>query len=92
MTRKRRTLTPIFKARIALEAIRGIKTSAQLASEHKVHPNQISQWKKQLLSDASSIFSGDKKSIFEDNDELATSLYEEIGRLKMEIKWLEKKL
>ena len=92
MPRKRRTFTAAFKAKIALEAIREIKTSAALASEYKVHPNQISQWKKELLSNASDVFSSDKKKDTQDRNEISASLYEEIGRLKMDIKWLEKKL
>jgi putative transposase len=49
MGRKRRTFTDKFKAKVAIEAIKGVKTLNELASEHQVHPNQISEWKKQLL-------------------------------------------
>ena len=77
MKRKRRSFLEKFKAKVAIEAIKGIKIISQLATEYKVHPNQISVWKKQLLLNA---------------EELTAPLYEEIGRLKMDIKWLEKKL
>lgn len=87
---KRRKHSDKFKAKVALEAIRGVKTLAQLAAEHKVHPNQISTWKKQLLESAPDIFSSEKKA--KSHDELTAPLFEEIGRLKMDIKWLEKKL
>ena len=58
MADKRRTLSPEFKAKIALEAIRGEKTINELAKEHQVHPGQITQWKKDLLAGAADIFSG----------------------------------
>jgi transposase-like protein len=91
MGRKRRTFTAKFKAEVAIEAVKGIKTLTELATEFKVHPNQISDWKKQLLSSAPGIFSATKQKI-KTEEELTAPLYEEIGRLKMDIKWLEKKL
>lgn len=92
MTKKRRILTSKFKARVALDAARGVKTLAQLATEHKVHPNQISAWKKQLLAQAEELFTRGKNCAAKTEEELTAPLYEEIGRLKMDIKWLEKKL
>ena len=61
-TGKRRQHSDKFKAMVALEAIKGVKTLAQLSAEHKVHPNQISTWKKQLLENAADIFSSGKKA------------------------------
>lgn len=58
MGKKRRRFTDQFKAKVALEAIRGVKTLAELAAQYQVHPNQVSQWKKQLLSQAQDVFSG----------------------------------
>ena len=92
MSKKRRTFSDQFKAKVALEAVRGVKTMAELATEYKVHPNQISNWKKQLISQAAELFSGSKGATAKTEEELTGPLYEEIGRLKMDIKWLEKKL
>ena len=89
-TGKRRKHSDKFKAKVALEAVRGVKTLAQLAAEYKVHPNQISTWKRQLLENAADIFSSEKKT--KSQEEMTAPLFEEIGRLKMDIKWLEKKL
>ncbi|BHH82698.1 hypothetical protein LA52FAK_09870 [Desulforhopalus sp. 52FAK] len=92
MKGKRRAHSDKFKAKIAIEALKGIKTLAELATEHKVHPNQITTWKKQLLMNAEELFSRGKTSKSKTEDEITAPLYEEIGRLKMDIKWLEKKL
>lgn len=92
MRRKRRSFSDKFKAKVAIEAIRGVKTLAELATEYKVHPNQISAWKKQVQSNAQELFASGKKRKAKTEDELTAPLYEEIGRLKMDIKWLEKKL
>ncbi len=91
MGRKRRSFGGSFKAKVALAAVRGDKTTAELAARFGVHGNQVSAWKKQLLSGASELFAdgrGRKK------DEAAAEeqeLYEQIGRLKMEVEWLKKK-
>ena len=92
MSKKRRKFSDQFKAKVALEAVRGVKTLSELAAEYKVHPNQISTWKKLLTSQAAELFSGSKGAAAKTEEELTAPLYEEIGRLKMDIKWLEKKL
>ena len=92
MTCKRRQFSDKFKAKVAVEAIKGIKTLAELSTAYKVHPNQISAWKKQLLTTAPELFSSGKNRQPKSEEELTAPLYEEIGRLKMDIKWLEKKL
>lgn len=84
MKRKRRSFSDKFKVKVAIEAIKGIKTLADLATEYKVHPNQILAWKKQLLTSAEDLFTSGKKQ--------KSKTEEEIGGLKMDIKWLEKKL
>jgi transposase-like protein len=89
---KRRTFTDKFKAKVAIEAIKSLKTLAELASEYQVHPSQIMDWKKQLLSSAPDVFSSGRKKDAPTEEELTVPLYEEIGRLKMDVKWLQKKL
>lgn len=92
MTGKRKVITDKFKAKVAIEAVRGVKTTSQLASEFKVHTNQINRWKKHLLSEASTLFVKGKSKNMVNEEEISAPLYEQIGRLQMDIKWLEKKL
>ena len=80
-----------FKSKVALEAAKGEKTIAQLASEYGVHGNQIRQWRKQLLEELPSIFSDRRKRSERDADELTAELYRQIGQLKVELDWLKKK-
>jgi len=79
MKLKRRQFSDKFKAKVAVEAIKGIKTLAELSATYKVHPNQISAWKKQLLSNAPELFSSGKKRQPKSEEELTSPLYEEIG-------------
>ena len=92
MGRKRRAFTEKFKAQVALDALKGVKTLAELAAQYRVHPNQVSEWKRRLLGRAPEIFSAKTGAAAKSEEELTAPLYEEIGRLKMDIKWLEKKL
>lgn len=89
--RKRRTLSPSFKARVALEALREDKTLAELASKHDVHPNQISAWKRAAREGLVDVFGRGEKTA-QDTEALVAGLYEKIGRLEMELDWLKKKL
>lgn len=91
MGRQRRRFTAQFKAKVALEAVRGEKTVAQLAGEHEVHANQISQWKKQLLDCLPEVFGRRREAGAADQEELTARLYQEIGQLKVELDWLKKK-
>lgn len=90
--RERRTFKPDFKSKIALEAIKGLQPISEIASKYKLHPNQIVQWKNQLVQDAALLFSKGSNANNSEDSELTAKLYEEIGRLKMELRWLEKKL
>lgn len=89
MGRKRRTFSSSFKAKVALAAAKGDRTLAELASQHGVYPNQISAWKKQLLEGVGELFEDGRKRSHEESAETAT-LYEQIGRLKVELDWLKK--
>jgi len=88
-TRKRHSAA--FKAKVALEAAKQNKTVAELAKMFQVHPVQISQWKKQLLDGAESLFRDGRKREHEEEQAVPAELYEQIGRLKMEVEWLKKK-
>ena len=93
MTRqKRRRHNPDFKAKVALEAIKGQKTASQLASEYQVSAVQVSQWKKQLMSNLPELFGKVSSIESGDPEALTAPLYQEIGKLKMELDWLKKKL
>lgn len=91
MRNMRRNHDAAFKAKVALEALKGVKTIAQLSSEYGVHPNQIRQWKKRLLKELPEIFSGRRKKAEQDRDELEAELYRQTGQLKVELDWLKKK-
>jgi transposase-like protein len=80
-----------FKARVALEAIRGERTVAEIAAMYGVHLNQISKWKKQALDESPHIFSGRYEKREMQGKELTDQLYQQIGQLKVELDWLKKK-
>jgi transposase len=88
----RKTITEDLKAKVALEALKGEKTQAQIASEYEVHPNQVSAWKQEgqeALREAFSTKRGRKAAKEKSMGE--TALFEQIGRLQMELAWLKKK-
>lgn len=87
----RRNHDAAFKAKVALEAVRGTKTMAQLSSEYGVHPNQIGQWRKRLLEELPGLFSDRRERLKKDDEELVAELYRQIGQLKVELDWLKKK-
>jgi transposase-like protein len=88
----KRAFTPAFKAKVALEAAKGVETVGQLASRFSVHPIQIGLWKKQLLEKAEELFSQEKKKQVDTGQEEREELYKEIGKQKIEIDWLKKKV
>jgi putative transposase len=87
-TRKQHTAS--FKAKVALEAAKQTRTAAELAKAYQVHPVQISQWKKQLLDGAESLFRDGRRRDRDDHEAVQAELYERIGRLNMEVEWLKK--
>ena len=91
MSNKRKMYSAKFKAKIALEAYKGDKTAAELVSAHKISSGQISTWKKQLLEGVSQLFETKQTKII-DEETLTSPLYEETGRLKVELDWLKKNL
>jgi transposase-like protein len=88
---KRKRRSAQFKFQVALEAAKGTKTINELSGEYEVHPSQISEWKSQLLKDGASVFSTTTARQQRDQEALQAELYEQIGRLKMELEWLKKK-
>ena len=92
MSVKRRVHSAAFKGKVALEALKELKPINVLASQYEIQPNQISTWKKQLKEGVSEIFSRKRGKAKEDTRKAEKHLYEEIGRLKMELDRLEKSL
>ena len=89
---KRKRHSAEFKFKVALEAAKGTKTLSELAQEYQLHPSQISEWKRQLLAEGVSVFSTHNARQRREQAALETQLYEQIGRLKMELEWLKKKV
>ena len=84
MSQGRRKHSPAFKAKVALEALKGQETVAQLAARHEVHPGQIQAWKKALVEGASGVFGNGKEQNSKNDAALIARLYQEIGQLKVE--------
>lgn len=92
MSKKRRRYSAEFKFKVALEAAKEIKPLSQLAKEYELHPNQISTWKKQLLSAGAAVFKNGQPQPGPEQAAREAELFEQIGRLKMELEWLKKKV
>ena len=89
--KNRKVYQPGFKAKVALEAVKGRLTINEMAKEYELHPNQISMWKRQFLESMAGIFDNSKAGSKQPDEELTNQLYEQIGRLKVELDWLKKK-
>jgi len=92
MQAKRKRYSANYKSRVALEALKEQKTLSELSSEYGVHSNQISLWKKQLLTEAEHIFSNKRRRQKKEQEHLESELYRQIGQLKVELDWLKKKM
>lgn len=92
MTIKRQKRSVRFKFKVALEAAKELKTISQIASEYRVNPGQVSKWKKQLQSQGASVFESKPDDSQQQQEKKEAELYEQIGRLKMELDWLQKKV
>ena len=91
MSQTRKNHTKEFKAKVALEAVKGLHSLGELAARYKVHPTQIGQWKKHLTEHAPEVFERGRPGAVTDAERLTGPLYQEIGRLKMELDFLQKK-
>ncbi len=80
-----------FKAKVALEAVKGRLTINEISKEFGVHPNQISKWKKQFLESLPQVFENSGRAKDAAGEELVNQLYQQIGQLKVELDWLKKK-
>lgn len=93
MSKKRRMHSPEFKARVALEALKGIEPMHVIASKYQVHPVQVTEWKKELLAGLPEVFTrkNKKKPGADDAAAREARLYQKIGQLEVELDWLKKK-
>ena len=92
MTKQRRQFSAKFKFQVALDALKEQKTVNEIASLYEVHPTQVKQWKRQLQEGGAEVFSQRRGHEQEKQAETEATLYEQIGRLKMELEWLKKKV
>ena len=92
MGKKRKQFDAALKARAALAALKEDKTISEVASDYEVHPNMVSKWKRFVLAELPRLFSERPSQNVADAEALETRLYEQIGRQKVELEWLKKKL
>jgi putative transposase len=91
MAGQRKSYSAELKAKVALEAIKGQRTTSEIASRFGVHPNLVAQWKRHALEQMPGIFSDRRARAEADAEAAAAELYEQIGRLKVELDWIKKK-
>ena len=91
MAGRRKQYSSEFKVKVALEAIKGQKTSNEIASEYGVHPTQIAQWKKQVFDELPDVFARPGSERAKSEEAFIASFYQQIGQLKVEVEFLKKK-
>jgi len=91
MGKQRKQHSGDFKARVALDAIKGQHTLREISTRYRIHPNMVVKWKKRALDELSTIFEHDRAVKDKESEQEKTELYEQIGRLKMELEWVKKK-
>ena len=89
--RQRKQYSADLKAKIALEAVKGQRTIQEIASHYEVHPTMVTNWKKQVLEGASDIFGNGRIHAEEADEQLKAELYQQIGKLQVDLEWLKKK-
>jgi|SRR5882757_149556 transposase-like protein len=91
MKRQRKQYSAELKAKIAVEAVKGQRTIQEIASHYSIHPSQVTQWKKQLLESAADLFSSGRDHAAESDEQMKAELYQQVGKLQVELDWLKKK-
>jgi putative transposase len=91
MNGPRKRFSGELKTKVALEAIKGYYTVSEIASQYGVHPNQVTQWKKQVVEALPDVLEDKRRKKKEDHEDLVRELYQQIGQLKVELDWLKKK-
>lgn len=91
MRKQRQQYSGDFKAKVALEAIKGFKSTNQIAQDFQIHPQLVTQWKKHLLEAAPSLMADKRSTKEKSSEDLTNQLYQQIGQLKVELDWLKKK-
>jgi putative transposase len=89
--KQKRNFSAEFKARIALEAIKGQRTIQEIAAHYEVHPNQVTTWKRQVIEALPQVFSDHRLQGNESDEALKATLYQQIGQLQVQLDWLKKK-
>ncbi len=92
MKTQRHRYSADFKAKLALEVIKGERTLTEIASDAQVHPNLLMQWKRQLLESLPQVFADKRIKENKEQEEKEAQLYQQIGQLKVELDWLKKKV
>jgi transposase-like protein len=87
---KRKRYTGAFKAKVGLEALKGIKTVGQIAREYEIHPVQVTQWKGVVRDRLPELFES-RQTVEQDGEQVVAQLHEKIGQLTVEVDWLKKK-